>query len=320
MDFGALFQQFASMLTSTMANVVAQLTDAFGISQPDALQDPGTPPAGLLIGTVDDGHGLLVNVYANETSAGVDMTVKVMEGVADLRGFYMDVGDSTQGVTVDYDGLYKVANESVTTVGFKDNNMNGTGEQFDVGLQIGTPGMGRDDISQVSFTLDGVTLEQLDGLTFGVRATNVGEDRSDGVKLVGEFDIPEPQLPAEAPPSSVEGNFPQLSNDITSIVLLYNTTSGDVTGDGFYAAKVADVSWVVEDDLDTWLVDATNYLQASDPNVPAGTELLGVAITHSDGTTTTTDYYAMDGNPGVDTAPTTNLTPDTTVEYDAIMV
>src|SRR5512147_1051428 len=107
MDFGALFQQFASMFTSALAH----LADILGIGQTDAPQDPGTPPAGLLIGTVDDGHGLLVNVYADETDAGVNMTVKVMEGVADLRGFYMDVGDSTPGGSVDYDGAAKIGDE-----------------------------------------------------------------------------------------------------------------------------------------------------------------------------------------------------------------
>jgi hypothetical protein len=320
-----MMEQFLSQFLSAVHNAMAHLNDFVSGGATDSLaQDPSTPPAGEVIGSVSDGNGLMINVYGEQHDGSVTMTVKVMEGVADLRGFFMDVGDSTAGVSAEDVAAQdlKIGDECVTSVGARDNNMNGTGEKFDVGVEIGTAGTGKDDIGQASFTLDGVTLEQLDGLTFGVRATSVGEDRSDGVKLVGEFDIPEPQLPAEPPPPSVEGNFPQLPNDITSIVLLYNTTSGDVTGDGFYAAKVADVSWVVEDDLDTWLVDATNYLQANDPNVPQGTELLGVAITHSDGTPdgTGTDYYSMDGNPGVDTAPTTYLTPDTSVEYDAIMV
>jgi hypothetical protein len=319
MNFGAIIQQFVSMFTSALA----ELRDILGVGDPDsAPQDPGTPPAGLLIGTVDDGHGLLVNVYADETDTSVNMTVKVMEGVADLRGFYMDVGDSTQGVCVDYDGACKIGNESVTSVGFRDNNMNGTGEKFDLGVQLGTPGIGRDDISQASFTLEGVSLENLDGLTFGVRATSVGEDRADAVKLLGVFDIPEPP-PAEPPaePTPAGGNnFPQVAGDITSIVLFYNTNSGDMNGDGLYAAKIADVSWVVEDDLDVWLVDATHYLEVNDPNVPTGTELLGVAISHSNGIDTGTDYYAMDGNAAdVDTVPTTDLTPETTISYDLIM-
>jgi hypothetical protein len=77
------------------------------------------------------------------------------------------------------------------------------------------------------------------------------------------------------------------------------------------------VSWIVDDDLDLWLMDATNYLVEHDPNIEPGTELLGVAITH--GENGTTDYYAMDGDPGQDAAPTSDLTPDTSVEYDLIM-
>jgi len=316
-----LIEQYLSQILHTLQNAAAHLSDFVSGGASDSLaQDPSTPPAGEVIGTVSDGNGLLVNVYGEQNDGAVTLTVKVMEGVADLRGFFMDVGDSTAGVSAEDVAQQdlKIGDESVTSVGARDNNMTGTGEKFDVGVEIGTAGIGKDDISQASFKLDGVTLEQLDGLTFGVRATSVGDDRSDGVKLVGEFDIPEPQPPA-VPPPSAEGDFPQLSNDITSIVLLYNTTSGDITGDGFYAAKVDNVSWVVEDDLDAWLVDATNYLQANDPNVPQGTELLGVAITHGDASTTSTEYYAMDGNPGEDTAPTTNLTPDTTISYDAVM-
>jgi len=221
----------------------------------------------------------------------------------------------------------KDADEGVTTVGGKDNNMNGTGETFDVGMEIGTAGYMRDDNSEAHFTLQGVALEDLDGLTFGVRATSVGEDRTDAVKLLGEFDIPEPaaepiaEAPAEPPATppvatpSVGGNFPQLPDDITSIVLYYNAPSGDITGDGYYTAEVNNVSWVVEDDLDLWLLDATTFLEVNDPNIQADTELLGVAITHGG----TTDYYAMDGDYGADTAPAGSLTPDTTISYDMIM-
>ena len=109
-----------------------------------------------------------------------------------------------------------------------------------------------------------------------------------------------------------------MPDDITSITLFYNTSAGDITGDSLYAAKVENVSWVVEDDLDLWLIDATNYLQDHDANVDDSTQLLGVAITH--GADGATEYYAMDDNPGSDAAPTADFqTPDTTVQYDMIM-
>lgn len=332
-------QQYLSHALSALASVLASLQDHLTGGGESPIEDPSTPVTGALIGSVADGSGLLINVYGEEVDGGVHLTVKVMEGVADLRGFFMDVGDSTEGVSVD--GVasrdVKIGDESVTSVGSRDNNMNGTGETFDVGVEIGTAGIGKDDVSQASFTIDGVTLEDLDGLTFGVRATSVGEERDDAVKLLGEFDtVPEPQpedppveppadpssekpteVPADTPTPtpSIGGNFPQLTDDITSIVLVYETAAGDQNGDGYYTAKVDNVSWVVEDDLDLWLVDATNYLEANDPNVQDDTVLAGVAITHGG----TTDYYAMDGDPGADAAPATDLTPETSVEYDLIM-
>jgi hypothetical protein len=335
-----MLQQYLSQALTALGDMLARIRDAVYGGDESPIQDPSTPVTGDLIGSVADGNGLLINVYAEEIDGGVSMTVKVMEGTADLRGFFMDVGDSTAGVSVD--GVasqdYKIGDESVTTVGTRDNNMNGTGETFDVGVEIGTAGTGRDDVSQANFTLQGVSLEQLDGLTFGVRATSVGEERDDGVKLLGEFDIPEPapeeppveppadpssetptEPPAETPvpTPSIGGNFPQLPDDITSIVLYYNSPAGDINGDGFYAAKVQNVTMVVEDDLDLWLIDATNYLVNNDPNVDSSTELLGVAITH--GADNTTEYYAMDNNPGVDAAPTSDLTGDVNVDYDLIM-
>ena len=326
----SLLQQYISQALHAFQDTIARIADALSSGGTDsASQESDTPPTGKLIGTVDDGHGLLIHVYGEEVSEAVHLTVKVMDGVADLRGFFMDVGDSVAGVSSPDVARQDIAiaNESVTTVGGRDNNMNGTGEKFDVGVEFGTAGIGRDDISQASFTLQGVSLEQLDGLHFGVRATSVGDARTDAVKLVGEFDIPEPpaaeQPPVETPPAeppvptpSIAGNFPHLPDDITSIVLFYNTPAGDTNGDGLYAAKVDNVSWVVEDDLDLWLVDATNYFKANDANVDANTPLLGVAITHGGAT----EYYAMDNNPGIDTAPTSDLlTPDTTVQYDSIM-
>ena len=337
-----MLQQYLSQVLNAIADTIARIRDAiYGGDGESPIQDPSTPVTGELIGSVSDGNGLLINVYGEAVDGGVSMTVKVMEGVADLRGFFMDVGDSTAGVSVD--GVasqdLKIGDESVTTVGTRDNNMNGTGETFDVGVEIGTSGIGRDDVSQAHFTLEGVTLEQLDGLTFGVRATSVGEERDDAVKLLGEFDtVPEPQpeeppveppadpssetptevpAPTPVPTPSIGGNFPQLPDDITSIVLYYNTPAGDTNGDGIYAAKVQNVTMVVEDDLDLWLIDATNYLVNNDPNVDSSTDLLGVAITH--GADGATEYYAMDSNPGVDAAPTGDLTGDVSVEYDLIM-
>jgi hypothetical protein len=49
--------------------------------------------------------------------------------------------------------------------------------------------------------LYGLEMTDLDGLTFGIRATSVGEDRDDSVKLVSQFDVP----PAEEDDGSTGG-------------------------------------------------------------------------------------------------------------------
>jgi hypothetical protein len=350
----SLLQQYFSQFLRAIDDAIARIRDGLADASESPIQDPATPATGSIIGSVSDGNGLLINVYGEEVGDSVHITVVVEQGVADLRGFFMDVGDTTSGVCVD--GVarqdYAIGDESVTSVGARDNNMNGTGETFDVGIEIGSSGYGRDDVSQAHFTLEGVSLEQLDGLTFGVRATSVGEDRDDGVKLLGEFDtvpeVEEPpveqppveqppvaeqppveQPPVQTPPSvppaetpaptpSIGGNFPQMPDDITSITLFYNTPAGDITGDSLYAAKVEGVSWIVEDDLDLWLLDATGYLQKNDPNVDDSTQLLGVAITH--GADGTTEFYAMDDNPGADAAPTADLqSSDMAVDYGMVM-
>jgi hypothetical protein len=266
----------------------------------------------IKVGTVEDGNGLVVDVFAETLEDGsVQFTVQVVEGFADLRGFFMDVGDSTVGITIDSDGKWKIADESVTSVGTGDNNMNGTGETFDVGIEIGTAGMGRDDMSSATFSLQGISLASIDGLTFGIRATSVGDERDDAVKLLGEFNIPD-----EPPPPSPEGDFPTFNlspeggDDISSILLVYNTGSET----DYYVAHVSDVPWYVEDDLDLWLIDVTQYFAATDENVGGSAELVGVVINHGE----ESGYYAIDGDPGQDVAPAGDLTVDTSVDHQTI--
>lgn len=335
----SLLQQYFSQFLSAVQDAIAGIRDAWSGGDSDSsAQDAGTPPAGTVIGCVSDGNGLLINVYAEEVGGAVNMTVKVMEGVADLRGFYMDVGDSVEGVSVEGvdDRDLAIAEEGVTTVGGRDNNMNGTGETFDIGMEIGTAGYMRDDNCEAQFTLQGVSLQDLDGLTFGVRATSVGEDRDGAVKLLGEFDIKEPvaEPPAEPPtepatpptesaeppaqPPATGGSFPELTDNISDIVLVYDSPSVE----GTYAVQVSDVPYYAADDLDVWLIDATHYLEATDSNVTPDSELLGVAITTTDAvdpTQVSTEYYALDGDTGTDAVPADGLTPDATVTYNSVM-
>ena len=137
-------------------------------------------PGGVKVGTLtsSDGSGLVVGVYAAAVEGGVQFWVQVESGSADLRGFFLDVG-SPGG--------------SITRIGSADNNMNGTGYSFDYGIEIGTPGAAADYFTNATFTFydrDDIQISSLlDGATFGIRATSVGQEGG-SVKLIGTGSLP----------------------------------------------------------------------------------------------------------------------------------
>ena len=269
-----------------------------------------TPPVGTLVGTVTDGSGMVVNVYATEVSGGVKFDLKVVSGYADLRGFFLDVGDSTSGVSVVADGKSIIGNEQVTSVGKSDNNISGTGENFDLGIEIGTAGIGKDDISQTSFTVKGITLASLDDMAFGIRATSVGDskaDRSDSVKLVGHLDtVTDNPTP--------EGHFPAFQGEVTNVILYYNTDNGDLN-DGFYTLSF-DVPVSFDNDPDAWLDSVVNQAKLFNPDLD-GVSVLGVGVKTSN--LLEGGYYELDSNPhDVDLPPTGFLVnkPDVEIQYN----
>jgi hypothetical protein len=132
------------------------------------------------------------------------ITLDVTGGdIGDLRGFFAHVSDESL-----LSGLFVVSGlnssfdaDSVARVG-GGNNLNGGGTlcPCDLGIEIGSPGIGSNDIQSVTFTLSH-TSQALDvslfaEQAFGVRATSVGPlaGRRDGSsKLIGTFPVvPEP--------------------------------------------------------------------------------------------------------------------------------
>lgn len=162
------------------------------------------------VGTVTDVNGLIIEIWATELEGGgFTLTVKVVSGYADLRGFFLD-GATATGSSLG----------ALDTNLAKDVNMNGTGETFESAYEIGSAGMGKDDISEVTFTFGG-SLADLDGLDFGIRATSTGADREGSVKLVGEFDIPKPPV--------VINNFPTMDHDLSNAVFYLKNATGDIS-------------------------------------------------------------------------------------------
>lgn len=123
--------------------------------------------------------------------------------IGDLRGFFTHVSNESL-----IDGL-SIEGASVTSTSFLSNSVidMGTGSNLigsnspcpcDLGVDLGTPGVGQDDLQTVSFTLshstEALDVSLLSGQSFGVRVSsigNMGDDCRDGSsKVVGV--VPEP--------------------------------------------------------------------------------------------------------------------------------
>ena len=147
---------------------------------------------------------LSINVDSSSDPGNLVVTLSVLGGdvIGDLRGVFFQVADESL-----LDGL-SVSGEGVTSSQFIANDVinlgNGSnlkgGESpcpCDIGVEIGTAGIGGDDIQSVTFTLMHVS-ESLDSSflrkqAFGVRVTSVGGvegEREGSSKIVGV--VPEP--------------------------------------------------------------------------------------------------------------------------------
>jgi hypothetical protein len=94
----------------------------------------------------------------------------------------------------------QVAEEAVSDLG-NGANMNGVGV-FDLGLGIGTPGLGGDDIQAVINVIINGAITAADFQRVGVRLTSVGDvggDRSDSSKLIAGRPDDRTEVPEPAP-------------------------------------------------------------------------------------------------------------------------
>ncbi|HVI30714.1 VCBS domain-containing protein [Phenylobacterium sp.] len=142
-------------------------------------------------GVIGDLRGLFFDVARESLVSGAGVQASVSGLVAKTQAGAV-IGSVTTAPVADGD-------DSVTGVGGGDNNMNGAlafggvGQEargYDVGVEFGSSGVGKDDVGAASFTLKlpGMTLADLAGQDFGVRMTSVGPlggDRGGSVKLTG---------------------------------------------------------------------------------------------------------------------------------------
>jgi VCBS repeat-containing protein len=142
-------------------------------------------------------------VTITETSNGaLSFTITQENGViGDLRGVFFDVADesllSTLKVNANSSDI-RIGDDLIRDLG-DGSNMNGlTGSDkgYDVGIEIGTAGIGKDDIQGYTFTLSStarnLTLADFSQVDFGVRLTSVGMisgKRVDSSKLLENTSI-----------------------------------------------------------------------------------------------------------------------------------
>jgi hypothetical protein len=130
-------------------------------------------------------------------------SLQVVKGAGDLRGLFLGIADSSllSGLSVIGDEVTDFMTGGVIDLG-NGANLNGGGTPCpcDIGIEFGSPGMGRDDIGSTEFSLshdtEALTLALFFEQFVGVRVTSVGDDydssREDSAKLVGFVPVPEP--------------------------------------------------------------------------------------------------------------------------------
>lgn len=243
-------------------------------------------------GTDGDGFGT-IEVYATETTnadGATSVTFRVTVGDDWNTNYNLDLN----ALFLDYvDG----GSTKLTVDGQKSLNLNGTTDtdgnkiDWDIAESSGSNAGadGGTTVMEFSVTVDNLSLADIDGDLIGLRATSTGFDSQDSLKLVGEIVVPVEET---------TDSYPEFQKDISHATLVFNTTSGDTSGDGYYTVKID--NWEGSNDLDADLAAIIAWLVENDPNITQDTELLGAqlkggSVGNADGSYD--DFWANDGSP-----------------------
>ena len=136
-----------------------------------------------------------VQVKAVEVNGALAFSVDVLSTstrTGDLRGLFFDFKSLSKlpGLTATGHDVTDFDTDQVIDLG-NGANMLGAASPFDVGVEFGTQGIGKDDIRSTTFTLfnlgKALTLDDIANVAFGARLTSVGQPggaRNDSSKLV----------------------------------------------------------------------------------------------------------------------------------------
>lgn len=155
-----------------------------------------------------------VTIYAEEIISGdtkeVIFTLEVndIDGVpsGDLLGFFIDFKDGEEPIwnMTSSEGVlaFRTGNDTVIWAGSKANNMNGlaanaeegavVNDAYDMGLQLSPTGSSGGNLGTITFTINGISLADIDGQRFGLRLQNTLNPEG-SLKLEGTFEEPPEQ-------------------------------------------------------------------------------------------------------------------------------
>jgi len=149
------------------------------------------------------GSDTAVRITLTEAGGDIVFTLSVEEGLADLRGVFFDIANDVLLAGLSASGEFVTgffATGDVIDLGHGGNlHGGGTPCPCDIGVELGTPGIGKDDIQSTSFVLshntESLSLADFSEQLIGVRVTSVGDEdsREGSSKLRGTLPpIPEP--------------------------------------------------------------------------------------------------------------------------------
>lgn len=251
----------------------------------------------------DAASGVEVKIVGTIVDGQFVLTYELVSGEADLNGLFIDYGN---------DG------GSITSVGSKSNNMNGSDNEgdrlngFDDAAALGT--VGGNDADNTAGTVifdipsdwtgtDEELMMMLAEAEIGIRATSVGPDGEGSLKLADNGSYCPPEEETDDYPDA----FP-LSN-ATLIFSAGGNPALDTNGDGYVAVKI--------DSWDEGQIDFDDYEDAVLAKLAADyglteDDLLGVILKGGSGDTL---FYAKgDDNPDADAFP---MAPDSWAGTDA---
>ncbi|MCI5166482.1 MAG: PEP-CTERM sorting domain-containing protein [Candidatus Electrothrix sp. GM3_4] len=131
-----------------------------------------------------------------------------------MRGFFFDIDNDAMISSFLVHSLTDANNDftmndvitSSPTVSSNSANLTGTDITFDIGVELGTQGIGEGagDISAMSFTISGNSIFDIGESNFGMRLMSFGENREDSRKMIGSYEAPGPDTGGPGPASVPE--------------------------------------------------------------------------------------------------------------------